>query len=409
MKKVIALVLTFALVITLSVSFVGCTKNEDPVEKNAVCFVVANTANSQGLNLQSPLVQDTIYSTILDYGYISVVNADGIPEVVLAQSFDIDAKYKNASKDKLAMDARSKATNLINGMNTVIADDPEVDYLEALRLAVRSLSSLEGYDSKMIVVLGTGLSTTGVLDFNNNLISAEPKVIVDLLKEKSEIPDFTSITVYWQQLGDVASPQKSLTSAQKNKLQQIYGSLIEIGNGTFKYNDIMSNPVNTTVEYPAVTPVELPEDTPIAFDANVLKTDDNAFQEPQILNESQVEFVADKASYLYPDKAVASIRPIAEYLLEHDAVKLLLVGSTAGDTTNDASIKLSQDRADAVKQTLIELGVSAERITTKGMGSSDPWHVPNVGYEGAAASGNRKVVLLDVRTATAQSIIEDTI
>ena len=202
---------------------------------------------------------------------------------------------------------------------------------------------------------------------------------------------------------------KSLTSAQKNKLQQIYGSLVEAGNGTFKYNDIMSNPVNTTVEYPAVTPVDLPEDTPIVFDADALKTDDKAFQEPQILNESKVKFVADKASYLYPDKAIENIRPIAEYLLEHDTVKLLLVGSTAGDTTNDASIKLSQDRADAVKQTLVDLGVSGERITTKGMGSSDPWHVPNVGYEGAAASGNRKVVLLDARTATAQSIIEGTI
>ena len=132
MKKIIALILTFALVITLSAVFTGCSKNnEEPIEKTAVCYVVANTANSQGLNLQSPLVQDTINSTILNYGYISVVNADGVPEVVLAQSFDIDAKYKNASKDKLAMDARSKATNLISGMNTVIADDPEVDYLEA--------------------------------------------------------------------------------------------------------------------------------------------------------------------------------------------------------------------------------------------------------------------------------------
>lgn len=409
MKRIIALILTFSLVITLSAVFTGCNKTEEPIEKNAVCYVIANTANSQGLNLQSPLVQDTINSTILNYGYISVVNADGVPEVVLAQSFDIDAKYKNASKDKLTMDARSKATNLISGMNTVIADDPEVDYLEALRLAVRSLSSLEGYDSKMIVVLGTGLSTTGVLNFNNNLISADPKVIVELLEEKSEIPDFTGITVYWQQLGDVAAPQKSLTSAQKNKLQEIYGSLVEAGKGTFTYNDIMSNPVNTTVEYPAVTPVDLPEDTPIVFDADALNADDKAFQDPQILNESKVEFVADKASYLYPDKAVENIRPIAEYLLEYDSVKLLLVGSTAGDTTNDASIKLSQDRADAVKQTLVDLGVSAERITTKGMGSSDPWHVPNVGYEGAAASGNRKVVLLDVRTATAQSIIEGTL
>ena len=408
MKKVITLILTFALVITLSAVFTGCNKTEEPIEKNAVCYVVANTANSQGLNLQSPLVQDTIYSTILNYGYISVVNADGVPEVVLAQSFDIDAKYKNASKDKLAMDARSKATNLINGMHNIVANDPEVDYIEALRLAVRSLSSLEGFDSKRIVVLGTGLSTTGVIDFKNNLISAEPEVVVELLKEKSEIPNFADITVYWQQLGDVAAPQEALTTAQKNKLQKIYGLLVENSGGTFVYNDIMANPVNESVEYPSVTPVEFPEDTPIAFEADTLNIeDDKAFQEPQVLNESKVEFVADKSDYLYPDKAVENIRPVAEYLIQHKTVSLLLIGSTAGDLTNESTLKLSQDRAEAVKRTLVELGVEENRIITKGMGSSDPWHVPNVGYEGAAASSNRKVVLLDSRTATAQSIIEE--
>lgn len=408
MKKTIALILSIVLALGLIGSLTGCSSNNEvSTEKVAVCYVIANTANSKGLNLQSPLVQDTIYSTILNYGYISVVNADGSPEVVFASSFDIDEKYKSASKDKLAMDARSKATNLISGIQNVIADDPEIDYLEALRLAVRSLASLEGYDSKQIIVLGTGLSTTGVLDFKNNLISAEPGVIVELLNEKSEIPNFSDITVYWQQLGDVAAPQETLTSAQKNKLQTIYGSLVETGGGTFVYNEIMANPVNESVEYPSVTPVDLPDDTPIAFEADDLDIeDDKAFEEPQVLSESQVEFIGDQANYLYPDKAVENIRPIAEYLLKHDDVNIVLIGSTAGDSTNASTLKLSQERADAVKKTLIDLGVNADRITTIGMGASDPWHIPNAGYDGAAASANRKVVLLDARSATAQTIIE---
>lgn len=90
--------------------------------------MLANTANSQGLNLNSPMVQDTIYDTIRNYGYISIVNVDGIPDIVLANSYDIDDKYKSASKEKLDMDARSKTTDLIAGMQGVIACDPEVDY-----------------------------------------------------------------------------------------------------------------------------------------------------------------------------------------------------------------------------------------------------------------------------------------
>ena len=46
------------------------------------------------------------------------------------------------------------------------------------------------------------------------------------------------------------------------------------------------------------------------------------FKEPLTLGESQVEFVGDKAEYLHPETAVETIRPIAEYLLEHESGKL---------------------------------------------------------------------------------------
>ncbi len=410
MKKFVVLASALILMFTSVAVFTGC-ENPPESEKTAVCYVIANTANSQGLNMNSPLVQDTIYSTIRNYGYISVINADGVPSIVLATDFDIDDKYKSASADKLDMDARAKATNVIAGMQNVIADDPEVDYLESMRLAVRSLASLEGYDSKRIVVLGTGLSTCGVVDFKNNLISSDPTVIVDLLTEKAEIPNFTGITVYWQNMGDVAAPQQSLTSAQRNKLQQIYGGIVESGGGTFVYNDIMPNPVNVDVKYPSVSVVELPKDTPIKFAPEIIENteDDKAFEEPQVIGESQVAFVGDEATYLFPDKAIENIRPIADYLLQHKSVKLLLVGSTAGDITSESSLNLSQQRAEAVMNTLVELGVESDRIVAVGMGSDDPWHIPNAGYSGAAASANRKVVLLDMRSDTAQEILAGTI
>lgn len=67
-------------------------------------------------------------------------------------------------------------------------------------MAVRSLSSLKGYDSKTIILIGTALSTQGTLNFQNNLLSAEPDAVLDLLEEKNEIPDFASITVVSQQM-----------------------------------------------------------------------------------------------------------------------------------------------------------------------------------------------------------------
>lgn len=407
MKKTISMILVIACVITLVSTLAGCSGNgvNLPAEKAAVCYVIANTANSKGLNFNSPLVQDTVYSTVRYYGFIAVVNADGNPEIVHAASYDLDDKYKSASKEKLDMDARSKATNIVLSMQSIVADDPEIDYLESLRLAVRTLSSLSGYDSKSIVLIGTGLSTAGVMNFSNNLISAEPETIVNLLNEKSEIPDFTGITVYSQQLGDVAAPQQELTGAQRIKLEKIYGGIVETGGGTFIYNDIIANPVDETKQYPSVTPVSLPSDTPISFE-EVIFEEDNIFEEPVFLTEEKIGFVADKAVFLNPNEANETLQPVAEYLVKHPSVSIVLAGTTAGDKDSDFTLSLSRQRAETVKNALVELGVSADRIIAIGLGSEkDPWHVYNAGYDGAAASGNRKVVLLDASSGRAVSIL----
>ena len=408
MKKMFPMIVVCALTLAMVTGLTGCdsSNNEATAEKAAVCYVLANTANSQGLNLNSPMVQDTIYNTIRNYGYISVVNADGVPDVVLASSFDIDDKYKSASAERLDMDARAKTTNLIAGMQSVIATDPEVDYLAALNLALRTLSSLEEYDSKTIVVIGTGLSTTGVLNFQNNLSSAEPGTIVELLEEKGEIPCFNGIMVYWQQMGDVAAPQAQLSSAQRNKLQQIYGGIVEAGGGTFVCNDIIANPVNEGTAYPAVTPVELPADIPISFNPETLNSEatENVLAEPVVLTEEQITFIGDKAEYLYPEEAESVLKPIADFLLSND-VTILLCGTTAGDGNSAYTMELSQARAEAVKQSLVDLGVDPSHIIAVGLGSTDPWHVYGIPTSDKAASCNRKVVLLDASSYTAQEIL----
>lgn len=411
MRKRFAAILTIICLAVSAVGLTGCGSQTSVAEEggmNAVCYAIAPTANSQGLNMSSPLVQDTIYDTILNYGYVSVVVVDGESEMVAADSYDIDAQYKKASKDKLKTDARAKATNLITYMEGQVANDAQVDYLEGLRMAVRSLSSLEGYDSKTIVVIGTGLSTQGTLNFQNNLLSVEPEAVLDQLEEKNEIPDFTGITVVWQQMGDVALPQQDLSQTQRKRLQEIWGGIVERGGGTFVYNDIMANPVDTEATYPAVDTVELPAETPVDFNAAMFDTGDERFlEEPVMLTEEQVSFVPDKATYLDEDEAVATIQPIADYLLEHEQITVLLAGTTAGDEDSDYTMTLSQKRADAVRSTLVQLGVDESRIVTMGLGSSDPWHVYGAGYEDSIASGNRKVVLLDASSDTAKEILSE--
>lgn len=410
MKKIKIFAMMTCLV-TAMAGLVGCgsqTSADETAGPAAVCYAIAPTANSQGLNMNSPLVQDMAYDTILGYGYISVVTIDGNPELVAADSYDIPEQYKSAPKEKLKTDARSNATNLITFMENEVANDAQVDYLEGLRIAVRSLNSLEGYNSKTIVVIGTGLSTQGTLNFQNNLLSAEPEAVLDLLEEKNEIPDLTGMTVVWQQLGDVAAPQQSLTQSQKACLQEIWGGIVERGGGIFVYNDIMANPVDTEVSFPEVDTVDLPEETPVKFDEAMLdEENESLLEEPVMLTEEQVCFVPDKSEYLDEDAALETIKPIADYLAQNNQITILLAGTTAGDEDSAYTMALSHERADAVKASLVALGVDESRIIAVGLGSSDPWHVSGAGYEGSIASSNRKVVLLDASSEQAKDIMNE--
>lgn len=403
MKRLLALILVLSTLATLS----GCKPTGEDSGKTALCIVIGNSANSQGLNLGSPLVQDTVLDTIRGYGFVSLVRCDGNPTLLAADSYDIPDQYKSASPQRLEMDTRSKASALLGLAQSVVAQVPEVDYMAALQLAVRSLATLEGYDEKKILVVGTGLSTTGVLNFRNNILSAAPADVAEMLAQRQEIPDFRSITVYWQQLGDVAPPQQSLSAAQRQSLQEIYRQIVEAGGGRFVCNSMIPAPVNTQTSYPAVTPVELPSVEPIRFQNTVPQEtvpEESPFSQPIVLTEKQVQFVGDEAVYLHPAQAVEELKPIAQALAQ-SSISVLLVGTTAGDETTPYALELSQARADTVKQTLCGMGIAGERIVTLGLGSSDPWHIGGLSTADPASSMNRKVVVLDLASDTARQLL----
>lgn len=414
-KRILKVVLT-ACIVTLLVGLTGCGKSDkeqsdmtESVGKPAVAYVIANTANAKPIDTSAPLIQDTLIDCAENYGYVFGIRADGEPDLILAENTDIDEQFKNASKERLRMDAKNKATNILSVLESVKAKYPEVDFLESIRCAAASLRSLdESYTTRTIICCGTSLGTSGYLDFQNNLLVASPETIVEMLEERDALPELNGITVYWLGMGQVAEPQEKLNPKQTKNLEGIWKAVIEASGGEFVLNEYITvaSKNNEPEQLPSVAVIDIPEDTPIAFKPETLESEeDNFFEEPVMLSEGQVEFVGDEATYLYPDKALETIEPIAEYLIQHNSVKLLLIGEVAGDETNEATIKLSQDRADMVRSTLIDLGVDAERLIAVGLAADSPYHVPNAGYEGSVASNNRKVVLIDASTAQAQEII----
>jgi len=392
----IYLIVLIALVLTLS----GCDDTDPYTEQTpvAVAIVLENHANAYAPNLSNPdLASDVARATM--NGFVSVICCDGRPYVVSADRYEIPEQYRQADPKKLESDAQSKANKLLSNLTQVKAQSPEVDTLESLWQAVSSFSMAPVNSEKVIHILDTGFSTVGALNFHNNLLTAEPDIIADELFKRGAIPDFSGITVKWVQMGDVAPPQPPLSYAQNRKLRAIWTAIIEKNGGTLEISGAPpSREINDSSEYPEISVVDLPPETALAFDPD----------EIMVFDEQRVQFIGDSARYVDPEAAVAALQPVAEYMIAHPEFRGLLVGTTATGR-KDFCRKLSESRAEAVRDTLVFMGVPDGQLITRGLGFDDPWHVADHDAKGKQierlASQNRKVVLLSADSEEAKKII----
>lgn len=98
-------------------------------------------------------------------------------------------------------------------------------------------------------------------------------------------------------------------------------------------------------------------------------------------------------SILKPE-SISVIKQVKDYLEKNPSVKLEIGGHTDSDGTDADNLKLSQQRADAVKNQLVSLGIKADRLIAKGYGESAPIDKNN---SAEAKANNRRVEFIVIK------------
>ncbi len=94
------------------------------------------------------------------------------------------------------------------------------------------------------------------------------------------------------------------------------------------------------------------------------------YELPKTYTLKNVHFDTNKASL--KSGSFKSLNELAEFMSYKETLKIELAGHTDSDGDDEANKKLSQKRAETVKNYLIKKGISAKRLVAKGYGETQP-------------------------------------
>ena len=117
---------------------------------------------------------------------------------------------------------------------------------------------------------------------------------------------------------------------------------------------------------------------------------DRVMQDGKIIA-TGIRFDVGKAT-LKPE-SMGIINEVVEMMQKHPELNFSIEGHTDGDGDDASNLKLSEERAETVKNTMVKLGISADRLSTKGFGESMPMDNNNT-PEGKA--NNRRVEFVKI-------------
>ena len=337
-----------------------------------VAIVIGQRANSPAIPENgTDMLGAALNHAIDSETRLTLVEVDGDPDQLQSQQLQLQSKNGPAREDERRRLRESAGKAIL----ATEADDSQADLLDALQLASRDIRAHA--DDGTIVVSDSGLSTAGALDYTQpGLLLSQPEDLVAYLEQQRALPDLTGMTVVLSGIGDTAEPQPDLPVDLQARLIDHWTYIAEAAGASCVYVDPAPATLDSAASLPAVSVVAVPEPPEPKLIPG----------EPLRLGEETVAFLSNSDEMIDREQAGSNLAALADELKASGA-RVELVGTTATAGTPEGRQQLSQMRADAVKALLVDMGVPAERINTRGVGINHPEHVPDVTDDGLLLPG----------------------
>lgn len=292
---------------------------------------------------------------------ISIVEADGDPYVINLDSSKLKRISGNETQAKI--DIQKNIDAIDKQISSIKPKTSGVNYLEAILRASDELGTGDDYEeddesnsshrgSDSIIVIGSGLSDTGDLNFVGTNLLTDPSRQNDLIQKAAnghqKALDNIHVTFYG--LGYTVAPQASLSTKQRDGVREIYTQLVDKLDG------------RATIETESLSGPAV--DTPYT----VNPTDTGCGNIELTFDDSKLKFNSDRASFVNDSNAdVIADQIVGVYNQNKDKVKSIDVDGYIAHYQS-SNPNLSLDRANAMKDLLIKRGIPDDKIKASGKG-----------------------------------------
>lgn len=330
---------------------VGCELPEGPV-------VVAGIgrANMPGVAITPALGASIAHARDIAQR-LTVIDSDSRPSELGVVEFAIP---KADSERYVEEQLRQRTERAQRGILTARPNDPEADPLGALNMAADYVMG-----SGTIVLIDSGLSTHGILDHREEgMLLADPNDVAIALKQGGHLPDLSEKALLFVGLGRTAQPQSALDEASAKRVVAQWQAIAAASDAACVFIDETPLSGDPAGGLPEVSEIDVPETALPPFDVPEPPED-------FALGQDTLPFLPDSDEFVDPVQAREVLAPLADYLAQSGR-SVRLEGSTATGGSEEYQDQLSRDRAQAVADVLVGLGVEESRIEVVGLGAKHP-------------------------------------